>query len=373
VDKEAMDVTISVVEVRRVTLAMEPKTSDLGDVSGLARLRLPNVMGRGESLTMDFTRGFMGSARERSLAMAKELMSSSLGHLAFIARASWSAEPLSWRRLHERSWSADMTVLASPFTWLQHRLSMGSALRMVEPLDIRRASSGVTVASISALEECGPSLKTYVINEATVDTRDDRVLPSSGLLATLGHEMAFGPQNSSVVTGTRALFSLFNAQATVHFPLGGDTCLSLAARVASLVNEGPSFTSFDAPRFCGPLSCRGWARAAASTAAAPRTLAAASARLSRALPLLRGDHWLRRNVRGHLFLDYGALGTTSTGWQRSLLVGSPNLRGASIGAGVAVRLGEHGRAELNYCVPISVLGGVCNQQGLQFGIGVNYL
>ena len=44
----------------------------------------------------------------------------------------------------------------------------------------------------------------------------------------------------------------------------------------------------------------------------------------------------------------------------------------SFGVGLAVRLGNVGRAELNYCFPLRCQAGDRLQHGLQFGIGVEY-
>ena len=45
---------------------------------------------------------------------------------------------------------------------------------------------------------------------------------------------------------------------------------------------------------------------------------------------------------------------------------------ASCGLGLVLRLGEVGRAELNYCVPLKCKVGDRVQHGLQFGIGVEF-
>ena len=78
---------------------------------------------------------------------------------------------------------------------------------------------------------------------------------------------------------------------------------------------------------------------------------------------------------GHSFLECGSLGNPT---DRSLLKAFgedwtcwPNVR-ASCGFGLVLRLGEAGRAELNYCVPLKCKDGDLVQHGLQFGIGVEF-
>ena len=81
------------------------------------------------------------------------------------------------------------------------------------------------------------------------------------------------------------------------------------------------------------------------------------------------------NILGHAFVECGSLGNPVG---RSILkafgedwTSWPNLR-ASCGFGLVLRLGEAGRAELNYCVPLKCKTGDRVQHGLQFGIGVEF-
>ncbi len=109
-----------------------------------------------------------------------------------------------------------------------------------------------------------------------------------------------------------------------------------------------------------------------------QTLSSASLKFVTPLPFLRGDSWLRSNTRAHLFCDYGALAEPSG--DRLTLAGllgadGPRMRCLSVGAGLAVRLGEHGRAEVNYCYPVAAhpASGMAGFRGLQFGLGVTFL
>ena len=81
-----------------------------------------------------------------------------------------------------------------------------------------------------------------------------------------------------------------------------------------------------------------------------------------------------QNVRSHLFVDYGCVGALAhTDWTFNTLAWSCN--SLSVGAGVALRLGEHGRAEINYCYPVRpwVHHGGNATPGLHLGIGVTVL
>jgi len=45
----------------------------------------------------------------------------------------------------------------------------------------------------------------------------------------------------------------------------------------------------------------------------------------------------------------------------------------SYGIGMAVRLGQVARVELNYCIPVLVQRGDQTNSGVQFGIGMHFL
>ena len=100
-----------------------------------------------------------------------------------------------------------------------------------------------------------------------------------------------------------------------------------------------------------------------------------SAKLSFPLPFLRGfDSWIMQNLRSHIFLDFGSISAMNQdGWNLKNSIW--NTSSMAAGAGVVLRLGEYGRAELNYCVPVRPwrhIGGL-TAPGLQLGIGVTML
>ena len=78
---------------------------------------------------------------------------------------------------------------------------------------------------------------------------------------------------------------------------------------------------------------------------------------------------------GHVFLESGSLGNPLSRTMLKAfgedLTSLQNLR-ASCGIGLVLRLGNFGRAELNYCVPLKCKNGDRVQHGLQFGIGVDF-
>ena len=83
-----------------------------------------------------------------------------------------------------------------------------------------------------------------------------------------------------------------------------------------------------------------------------------------------------KNLQSHLFLDYGAMGGSSSSssfrlWDLASAEKWVRFSSLTCGLGVALRLGPHSRAELNYCLPLT--NGKFSVQGVRFGIGVNIL
>ena len=93
------------------------------------------------------------------------------------------------------------------------------------------------------------------------------------------------------------------------------------------------------------------------------------------LPYLRRKNtWIADNLRGHAFCEAGSVGnplgrTFFKAMSESWTLDSIR---ASLGVGMVLRLGDCGRAELNYCVPIRSRGGDRIRHGLQMGIGVEF-
>ncbi len=214
-----------------------------------------------------------------------------------------------------------------------------------------------------------------------MDNRDDRVLPTAGLLLKWFKE----------VTGPLGNVDFFKhlLQANLSIPLcsrsGNRSSLCLSAKLGYLYPLVPSchsfgdpFTSIDLLPMDNHLRCRSWNQHLRNSfELCPRkiqTLMALSAKLAFPLPLLRGSSgsWLMRNTQAHLFCDYGALGQADSIKQ---WMASPDNHWESLaaGVGIVVKLGDMGRAEINYCVPLKRDDGGRSCQGLQFGLSVNFL
>ena len=81
--------------------------------------------------------------------------------------------------------------------------------------------------------------------------------------------------------------------------------------------------------------------------------------------------WVKRGLgdifRAHLFVNGGGVGSSRSG---DTLIGqlTKDVR-ISAGLGIAIRMGQTERVEINYCFPIKYVGGDRVQPGVQVGIG----
>ena len=241
------------------------------------------------------------------------------------------------------------------------------------PYNIQSNLALLFLATCSAREQCGYSMKTCVSQTVRVDTRDDSVLPTKGALLRWLSEL------SGQTFSNELLASLF-------VPLAEKCSLGLSCRAGLLSPVGPAASAFssaaaDLAWFRNPLQCRGWNNAAVAgrdfflSEHSRLASLAASAKLIFSVPFLRGSNtWLMKNLQSHLFLDYGAMGGLAKGASPADMA-SPakwaQFSSLCAGVGFALRLGKFGRAELNYCYPLT--DGKYSMQGVRFGIGVNVL
>ena len=220
-----------------------------------------------------------------------------------------------------------------------------------------------------------------------VDTRDDSVLPSRGALLRWLSEL------SGQTFKNEFLASLF-------VPVADKCSVGLSCRTGLLSPIGPaasafSFAAADLTWFRNPLQCRGWNNSAVAGREfflpehSRLATLAVSAKLIFSVPFLRGSNtWLMNNLQSHLFLDYGAMGgfavapapapapaPAASSSFRLWDLASPGkwAQFSSLcgGIGFALRLGQFGRAELNYCYPLT--DGKFSMQGVWFGVGVDVL
>ncbi len=380
--RRLFQVLVTVKELGRITRKFDVRTTRDGDSQAVASAALPNLFGRGESAGLVASRSWLSPNIDGCLLF-------SCGGGRYRTDVGRRHRPVLWRGLSARENYASLTLSLDPANWLRQELSTTVLIRDTWLTGGRANPS----AALSAREQCGYSMKSSISQTLEMDTRDNEVLPRRGLLLRWFAELT-GPLGN-------ANFCKNDLKASAHLPVGDVCVLSLCWMASVLTPLGSSayfgsshHSSFSsssssplAPEFAlfrNPLQCRGWNHApcAASEFTFPGHVGghllsvASSIKLSFPVPFLRGaKSWILQNTHMQLFCDYGAIGRSGPGfrlWDLGLKSREWSaFESLAAGAGIVLRLGKHGRAELNYCYPL--LSGGVSKQGLQLGIGVDVL
>lgn len=90
--------------------------------------------------------------------------------------------------------------------------------------------------------------------------------------------------------------------------------------------------------------------------------------------LNRRNTWISENLKVHAFLEAGSLGdpNSRTPCNAFSEEWASRMARVSCGVGMVMRWAPLGRVELNYCIPLRWQVGDAVQQGLQFGLGINF-
>ena len=354
---EDIRVTVTVVEMNRVGLDIQPVTSNLNLMLCKLSLDFTNLFRNGESLRAEtYLRPSLqhnGRLHDLDLKFAKGLISSLFGYVTWVTSLSNSNWDLTWRDLKSHQYSISTSLIVQPLSWLENKLSLSSSVVHLRPL--------VKSIAFNPRTECGYSLKSSLSHILTIDTRDDIVLPNRGFYLKWLNELS-----SNHSTGNQSGFMRHDLLSSIHIPFGTSTSFAISFRAAQLVMPWRgviSSSSSDHAWFLNPIQCRGWDLNLCKEIDVlnkPGSLLAASGKLNFPIPFFRGNNssWILKNTRTHLFCDFGQMGFPN-----------PSLSSLSVGLGMAIRLGQFGRAELNFCQSLYDR----NSRNLRFGMGVDFL
>jgi outer membrane protein insertion porin family len=358
--KDGYDVTYIVKEPRRVTGGLSTLVGT-NEGSLLLSLRLPNVAGRGERISSDFTYGSK-NALGWSVNFNKPLLGNprlnfQMGIFQNSVEFPWSC----YKEL-DRGVACDFMFPGRHGT---HILRWEGVWRELSCLS--RATA------FSVREQAGPSLKSVIRHTWAKDTRDSRVLPNTGYLikavqelAGLGGDINYWKQETEL-------------QANKKLAWDSVIQLSVAAGVMNTFLPGTRLNIMDQFFLGGPLTLRGFNIKGVGPHEDGCALGAnaywcTGLHLYTPLPFRPGKGGFGDYFRTHFFVNAGNLSTVDFGrqWRENLTSLTSTARW-SYGAGIVLRMGGIARLELNYCVPVRSQPGDSVNHGLQFGIGVTFL
>uniref|UniRef100_A0A673UJC6 SAMM50 sorting and assembly machinery component n=1 Tax=Suricata suricatta TaxID=37032 RepID=A0A673UJC6_SURSU len=322
-----LDVTFEVTELRRLTGSYNTMVGN-NEGSMVLGLKLPNLLGRAEKVTFQFSYG----TKETSYGLSFFKPRPGNFERNFSVNVYKVTGQFPWSSLREtdRGVSAEYSF---PVWKTSHTVKWDGVWRELGCLS--RATS------FAVRKESGHSLKSSLSHAMVIDSRNSSILPRRGALLKVNQVPRLGRGESH--TGARFLYGTpsFNSPAPpaclwkgLHlFYLGGPT----SVRGFSMHSVGPQSEG----DYLGGEAY--WA---------------GGLHLYTPLPFRPGQGGFGELFRTHFFLNAGNLCNLNYGEgpQAHIRKLAECIRW-SYGAGIVLRLGNIARLELNYCVPMGVQPG----------------
>ncbi|KAJ8956337.1 hypothetical protein NQ318_015075 [Aromia moschata] len=320
-------------------------TTHVGNNEGalLVGMRAPNLFGRGERVQMEYSHGSKKTSNF-NVAFIKPFRGRHRPTLTTSVFQTHSEWPTSGYKQVERGLLVDLGFYSAPL--LKHNVQWEGNIRDLNVLS--------RTTSFNVREQCGLNLKSALKHILSVDLRDDLIFPQQrvALPADVGDRR---PGRRRGVPEERLLPAgeLFHSRG-FHGVSVLQACLS-GGHMSSLSND-MKISMSDMYYLGGPLSVRGFQMRGVgphsdSDALGSMSYWAAGLHLFTPLPFRPGRGGFGELFRTHFFVNAGNIGNFQSVKGEDLVEAlRANLR-LSYGLGIALRLGNMARLEVNYCFP----------------------
>uniref|UniRef100_A0A8B9LBE2 Sorting and assembly machinery component 50 homolog A n=1 Tax=Astyanax mexicanus TaxID=7994 RepID=A0A8B9LBE2_ASTMX len=329
-----LDVTFEVKELRRMTGSYNTMVGN-NEGSMVLGLKLPNVFGRAEKLTFQFSYG----TKETSYGLS--FFKPQPGHFErnFSINLYKVTGQFPWSSLRETDRGIS-TEISFPIWKTNHTLKWEGVWRELGCL--------ARTASFAVREESGHSLKSSLSHAMVIDTRNSPILPKRGALLKINQELAG-------YTGGDASF--LKEDFEIHQGSLWQCIIGSGCFLDGETKTQNVMSSFFVGDYLGGEAY--WA---------------GGLHLYTPLPFRPGRGGFGDLFRTHFFLNAGNLCNLNYGeGPRAHLSKLAECIRWSYGAGIVLRLGNIARLELNYCIPMGVQSGDRICDGVQFGAGIRFL
>ncbi|CAG4967717.1 unnamed protein product [Colias eurytheme] len=351
---EGLEVTFQVQELSRIVGGVNTTVSE-NEGNLVLGIRLPNVAGRGERVSAEYSVGHTSSSNF-NVAATKPFPRSGLQPVLTTTVYQQNHEyPWSGYRLLDRGVLLDMAFKSSPAT--KHNLQWEGMIRDTSVLS--------KTTSFKVRESSGPVLKSVIRHIVSVDHRDENIFPTRGTWVQFSSELA------GLGGGVANIKTELHAEANKEIAPGFVVQLTGAGGV---LHDVFGTELADLFYLGGPGTLRGFQQRGAGPhsdglATGGTMYWASGLHLFTPLPFQPGKGGLGELFRSHLFVNAGCLAHP----EDQAIVEALSAVRVSIGAGVALRLGRAARVELNYCVPVRARSGDAPARGLQLGVAAQLL
>ncbi|KYM82888.1 Sorting and assembly machinery component 50 like protein [Atta colombica] len=353
-------VTFKVREMRRLVGGISTMVGN-NEGSLIIGAKAPNLFGRAERIQMEYSHGNKSSINFNVSAIKpfpQSLYNAVLTSTIFNTTHDF---PWSGFKQNDKGLLFDMELNQTDTS--KHNLQYEAAFRNI---------SCSKQAAFHVREQCGPNLKSALRYIWTIDKRDCPLFPVTGSFLRLTTEMAGLGGDIGFLRNELAMQTNWSPHEYLTFQLG------LQSGLLSTISNDMKISIADHFFLGGPLNLRGFDMRGCGPRYEGNSVGgemywAAALHIYTPLPFRPGRNSFGDLFRLHGFINGGNLSnfTYDNLYNENMKIFTENVR-CAIGGGIAMKLGNIARIELNLVTPLLFLRSDVLQQ-FQFGIGVQYL
>ncbi|XP_075209779.1 sorting and assembly machinery component 50 homolog [Lycorma delicatula] len=353
------EVTYFVRELNRLKGGVNTMVGGDNEGSLVISAQGPNLFGGAERLHAEYS---YGSRRSRTFNVGfyKPFfldLDVAFSANIFQQEAEW---PSSGYKIIDRGSSLDLSFFS--LNKLKHNVQWEASWR---ELGVNR------YASFKVREDVGHTLKSSLRHIISLDYRDSPIFPNYGMFLQCTSEFAG--------LGGNVGFLKHEVQLQQNIEVFPDTVMQGALSGGWMKRVDDSKNIFICDRFFlgGPLSLRGFNNRGVGPFNDGSFIGgmmywSGALHLYSPLPFRPRAGGLGDYIRTHIFINAGNLGDFNFGDKNWLQEIKATTRMA-YGAGIAMRIGQMARIELNYVIPVYFQETDSTSKGVQFGIGLHFL
>ncbi|XP_012170427.1 sorting and assembly machinery component 50 homolog isoform X3 [Bombus terrestris] len=361
---EGVEVTFIVHEMRRLTGGISTMVGN-NEGSVIIQGKAPNLFGRGERLQMEYSYGSKSSTNI-SISAVKPFIGS-WHHKVLTGSVFNTSNRFPWSGFSQcdKGLLLDIAFNTDGAGILKHNLQYEATYR--EIISSKQASFRVR-------EQCGPNLKSALRHICSIDKRDSLIFPTMGSLVQFSTEVAGLGGDIGFVKNELIMQTNWTPHEYATFQLGFQSGLLRGISNDMKINIADQFF------LGGPLNLRGFDMRGCGPRHDGNSIGgdvywALALHLYTPLPFRPGRHGFGDLFRLHGFINGGNVSNFTfkfaNDYKENMKIFKENVR-CAVGGGIAMKLGDIARVELNLVMPLLFVRSDVLQQ-FQFGLGLQYL
>ncbi|XP_076754612.1 sorting and assembly machinery component 50 homolog A [Xylocopa sonorina] len=361
---EGVEVTFIVREMRRLTGGISTMVGN-NEGSVIVQAKAPNVFGRGERLQMEYSYGSKSSTNV-SVSAVKPFVDSRL-HTVLTGSVFNTRNRFPWSGFNQsdKGLLLDLALNSNGVGTLKHNFQYEATYREIIPSK---------QTSFRVREQCGPNLKSALRHICSIDKRDSLIFPTMGSLIQFSTEIAGLGGDIGFVKNELIMQTNWTPHECLTFQLGFQSGLLRGITNDMKINIADRFF------LGGPLNLRGFDMRGCGPRHDGNSIGgdaywAVALHLYTPLPFRPGRNGFGDLFKLHGFINGGNVSNFpfkfANSYEKNMKIFTENVCCAA-GGGIAMKLGNIARVELNLVMPISFVRSDVLQQ-FQFGIGLQYL